>query len=551
MFTVKVKYKDNVYTYPKDITLLEISKQFKSDYKYDVIIATVNNKLTELNKKVEKDCTVEFYDVSNLLGNRVYERGLIYLYIKAVKDIMGCDVVIAHSIDRGIYTEIVVDKEISDSDVEKIENYMKDLVNKKILFEKLSVSRVESIDFFESNDQKDKADSLKYISNTYVNLYKLDNMYDYLYGEMPIDTSYLNWFKLTKVSSNGIVLRFPNIYLNCDIVPYKHHDKLFEEFKKYHDWCKRVNLDNISDLNKIISSGNIKDLIYMCEIEQNARLMDVARQISSNSNIKIVLIAGPSSSGKTTTSKKLSLYLYSMGLKPHALSIDDYFLDREQTPLLPNGEPDFESIKAIDTEMFNDHLAKLVNREEVLLPEYNFIAGKKEFKKKRLKLGDKDILIIEGLHALNEEITKSIAKDNKYKIYISPLTSINLDNHNRISTSDNRLLRRMIRDNNYRGYTATMTLGKWQDVREGEEKYVFPYQDASDIVFNTSLVYELGVLRLYAEPLLFSVEEDDPYYGEAIRLLNVLRNVLPITSDSIPLDSIIREFIGDSYFIKE
>lgn len=548
MFTVKIKYKDNIFTYPKGITLLEVSKNFKDDYKNDIIIATIDNKLSELNKKLERDCTVEFFDVCSLLGNRIYERGLIFLYIKAVKDVFDTDVAIKHSIDRGIYTEIVKDIELTDEDIVKLENHMKDLVNKKIPFEKLSVSRLEAIDYYESNKQFDKADALRYISNTYVNLYKLDNVYDYLYGELPIDTSYFKWFALTKVGRNGIVVRFPNIYLNCEIADYKHHDMLFGEFRKHSDWCDRVDLNNISDLNKIISTGNVGNLIYMCEIEQNGRLYDVAKAINANPDIKLVLIAGPSSSGKTTTSRKLSLYLKSMGLKPHSLSIDDYFLDRDKTPCKPNGEPDFESLDAINLDLFNEHLTKLLNYEEVTLPEYNFIEGKSEFNKKRLKLGEKDILIIEGLHALNEKLTFSVEKNHKYMIYISPLTSINLDNHNRISTSDNRILRRMIRDNRYRGYSAAATLAKWQDVREGEEKYVFPYQDVADTVFNTSLVYELGVLRLYAEPLLFSVKDDDPYYGEAIRLLNLLRNVLPITSDMIPLDSIIREFIGESYF---
>lgn len=550
MFGVKVKYKNNIYTYPKDITLLEVSQQFAKDYKYDIIIALVDNNLTELNKRIEKDCTVDFYDISHLLGNRVYERGLVYLYIKAVKDVLKADVIIEHSIDRGIYTEVINVKELTDDDVKRIENRMRELVALKIPFEKLSVSRVESIDYYKRRKLIDKADGLKYISNTFINLYRLDNMYDYFYGEMPINTSYLTYFELTGVTSNGIVLRFPNIYLDCAIVPYKHHEKLFEEFKTYHDWINRINLNNVSDLNKIISTGDIKDLIYMCEIEQNGRLMDIARTIYNKPDIKMVLMAGPSSSGKTTSSKKLSLYLRSLGLTPHSLSIDDYFLNREDTPKKENGEYDYESVGALNIELFNEHLKKLINNEEVLLPEYNFLTGKSEFKKRRLKLGDKDILIIEGLHALNEDLTKAIDNSKKYKIYVSPLTSINLDNHNRISTSDNRLLRRMIRDDRCRGYEVKVTLAKWQDVREGEERHVFPYQDAADVIFNTSLVYELGVLRVYAEPLLFSIEEDDPYYDEAIRLLNVLRNVLPITSDSIPSDSIIREFIGDSYFIE-
>jgi uridine kinase len=242
-----------VYTYPKDTTLLEISNKFRDEYKYDIIVATIDNKLTELNKKVERDCTIDFYDVSQLLGNRVYERGLIYLYIKAVKDVLDSDVVIAHSIDRGIYTEVSKEMELTDADVDKIEARMRELVGSKISFEKLSVSRLEAIDYYESNNQHDKAASLKYICNTFINLYKLDNMYDYLYGEMPIDTSYFKWFKLNRVTPVGIVLMFPNLYMECEIAPYKHHEKLFEEFRNYHEWCNRVELDNIPDLNKIIS----------------------------------------------------------------------------------------------------------------------------------------------------------------------------------------------------------------------------------------------------------------------------------------------------------
>lgn len=550
MMEIKVKYNNQMYTFPKDITLLDISEKFKADFKYQIIVGTINNKLTELNQIIEKDAEIAFYDYSSLLGNRVYERGLIYLYIKAIKDVMGCDVVIEHSIDRGIYTEVIRDKELTEADLIKIKDHMAELVRLSIPFEKLSVSRIETIDYYEKNKQYDKAEGIKYISNTFITLYKLDDVYDYLYGELPINTSYLSDYDLTKVTDKGIILRFPNIYLNSKIAPYKHHDKLFKEFSEYKEWSNRSNLNNVSDLNKIISTGDVGNLIYMCETEQNKRLMDIAKSISEEPKIKIVLIAGPSSSGKTTTSKKLALYLQSMGLKPHAISIDDYFLDRDKTPKKENGEFDFESLKSIDTELFNKQLTKLLNNEEVILREYDFLSGVGKFKDNKLKLNKSDILIIEGLHALNDELTSSINMKAKYKIYISPLTSINLDNHNRISMSDNRLLRRMIRDNRMRGYTANETLSKWQGVREGEEKYVFPYQDSADVIFNTSLLYELGVLRLYAEPLLFSVSEKDPYYGEAIRLINILRNVLPTTSDDIPLDSILREFIGNSYFEK-
>jgi uridine kinase len=549
MLTVNVRYKEKTYTYPKGITMLEISNNFKGDYKFRIIIGSINNKLIELNTKVDRDCDIDFFDITHIAGNKTYERGLVFLYIKAVRDVLKCDVIIEHSIDRGIYTELVNDgKEIREEDVLNLEARMNELVSAKIPYEKLSLMRIDVINYFESTKQYDKANVLKYISNNYVSLYKFEDIYDYFYGEMPIDTSYFDCFKLTLVKPNGIVLRYPNLFIGCEIADYIERKKLFTEFRKYHKWCKTININNVTDLNKVISSDSAGDLVYLSEIEQNNRLYEMAEHINKNPQIKIVLIAGPSSSGKTTTSRKLALYLKSMGMSPHYLSIDDYFLDRESTPFNENGDRDFESLQAVNVELFNNHLGILLNYEEVLLPEYNFFIGKGEFKNKRLKLEENDILIIEGLHALNEELSSSVAKENKYKIYLSPLTSLNLDNHNRISTTDNRLLRRMVRDNKARGYNATKTLSSWHKVRVGEEKYVFPYQDEADVIFNTSLIYELGVLRLYCEPLLFSVRENDPNHGEAIRLINLLRNVLPITSANIPLDSIIREFTGDSYF---
>ncbi|MGI6329286.1 MAG: nucleoside kinase [Bacilli bacterium] len=548
MFTVKIKYKDKLYAYPKDTSMLEISSNMEKDYQYKIIIGSVNNKIVDLNHQVDRDCEVNFYDLSYIDGNRAYERGLLFLYIKAVKEVLKSSVLIEHSIDRGIYTEIVTKEKLTEEDLKLVENKMQELVNLKIPFEKLSILRLDAISYYETNQQLDKAENLKYISNTYVNLYKFKEMYDYFYGEMPIDSSYLDNFKLTLVEPKGIVLRYPNLFIKNKIADYVPREKLFTEFRDYHCWCRKIGVSNATDLNKYISLGKIGDLIYLSEIDQSRRLLKIVKEINEREKIKVVLIAGPSSSGKTTTSKKLALYLKSFGKNPYSLSIDDYFYDREKTPKKPNGEYDFESTEAVNRDLFNDHLKRLLNCEEVLIPTYNFITGKSEDKNKCLKLEENDILIIEGLHALNEQFSASIPRENKYKIYLSPLTSLNLDNHNRISTTDNRLLRRIIRDNRTRGYNASKTLGSWLRVRVGEEKYVFPYQEEADVVFNTSLVYELGVLRLYTEPLLFSVKEDDPNYGEALRLINLLRNILPITSSKIPLDSILREFIGDSYF---
>ena len=329
---------------------------------------------------------------------------------------------------------------------------------------------------------------------------------------------------------------------------YKHHEKLFNAFNEYSKYCKRLGISSICDLNHIISTGDINEYIYLAENYQNGHLAWIAKQISDNKSVRVVLISGPSSSGKTTTSKKLQLYLKEFGIKPKTMSIDDYFVDREKTPKKEDGTYDFESINAIKLDLFNKDLAKLLKGEKVKMPTYNFALGKGEYKSDATSLGENEILIIEGLHALNEELTSSIDKKQKFKIYLSPLTVLNLDNHNRLKTSDIRLLRRIVRDNRTRGYNAKEELETWANVREGEENNVFPFQDEADAIFNTALFYELNVLKVYVEPLLYVVEETDECYKDAIRLLNLLKTILPIPSDCIPRDSILREFIGNGYF---
>ncbi len=549
MFVIKVTHKNKTYEFPKDVTMLEISKRVQSKYRFPIIIGAINNKLVDLNTKVSCDSEVDFFDVSTTAGNKAYERGLLFLYIKAVKDVLNSDVIIEHSIDRGVYSEVLTDnKIINEAEVTKIETRMHELVKLNIPFEKISVARIDAIDFYEANRQFDKAKGLKYISNTFVNIYRFDDIYSYFFGDIPINSSYFDCFKLTLIEPNGIVVRYPNMFLDCQIVDYVERKKLFDEFRKYRHWCDTIKINNIADLNDIITKGNIDNIIYLSETEQNSRLFDMAKDIKDREGIKIILVAGPSSSGKTVSAKKLSLYLRSVGINTYFVSLDDYFFDKVKTPKKEDGSYDFESVRAINIELLHQQLKKLLRGEKVLLPQYDFHTGKSEFKNKRLKLAKNDILIIEGLHALNNDLTSFIDKEQKYKIYISPLTNVNIDNHNRITTTDNRLLRRMIRDARFRGYNASSTLASWSKVRAGEEQYIFPYQDEADVIFNTSLIYEFGVIRLYAESLLFSVSEKDPNYGEAIRLINLLRNILPIISTHIPFDSILREFIGDGLF---
>ena len=546
MEKVKVTYLGKSYMYPKDITLEDISKDFQDNYSETIIMAEVNGRPYELNYKVTDDVTVDFFDLTSPTGNRVYESGLIFVLEKACLNMLNSEIEVKYSIDKGIY--IKTHKKITKEDLDKVSREMKEIVKRDLPIEKNLVNRLEAIDYYKSTKNYDKVNVLKYSVNTNVNLYRLMDIYNYFFSYLPVSTGALKEFKLTYIDQNSFVLRYPNIYYLNKIPVYKHHDKLFNEFKKYDEWSEKLGIENVSLLNNKVTKGNVDDIVLLSENIQNNSLFKISETIYNNKKLKLILLAGPSSSGKTTTSKKLELFLKGFGLNPIAISIDNYFVDRDKTPRLPDGSYDFESLNSINVELFNKNLKDLLDGKEVTLPVYNFITGKSELSDESIKLGEKEILIVEGLHALNEELTYSIDKKNKYKIYLCPLTVLSLDNHNRIRTTDNRLLRRIVRDNRTRGYSASDTLSTWGKVREGEEKYVFPFQDEADVIFNTSLIYELGVLKTYAEPLLYSVEESDPMYKEAVRLLNLLKNILPISNDYIPVDSIVREFIGGGYF---
>lgn len=548
---IKVSYKDlEVKEFEAGLTLKEISKSFKNHFNYPILVSKVDNNIEELNETINRSCNIEFYDRSSGLGNGIYGRTLQFMIIVAIKRLYGkeTEVIIHYSIDKGFFSE-VIGVEIDKSSVKEIENEIRKLSKEDLIINKVSVSRFDAIKYFKKNKQIDKVKVLKYISNSYINLYRIDNIYDYFYGELAYSTKDIDDFALTYIKDNGFVASYPDTYNPECTLNYKHHEMLFNTFYDYTKWGNQIGINNAADLNEVVSTGEYNRLIHVAETYYNNQLSKIADEIYNNrKRIKIVLIAGPSSSGKTTTSKKLEIHLQSKGIKTHQISIDDYFLDREKTPKLENGELDLESLNAVDVTLFNKHLTKLLEGERVELPEYNFVLGKREYKGKNLLLGDNDIIIIEGLHGLNEDLTSSIERNKKYKIYISPLTQLNIDNHNRIHTSDTRKLRRIIRDNKYRSYSASETLSMWKNIREGEEKYIFPYQDDADNIINSALIYELGILKTYAEPLLFSVEESDPMYSEALRLINFLRNFLPIPSEEIPSDSVLREFIGGSCF---
>lgn len=548
---VKVKYNDKITKeFPAGTSLNEIKHSFQKYYNYPILVAKVDNHIDSLSKTIERRCNIDFFDRSSIIGNSVYASSVQFILILAIRRLMGkdVDVKIEHSIDKGIYCELhnhKLDKVI----LSNIEKEMKNIVNEDLSFMRVSVDRLEAMKFFKQEKQMDKYNVLKYISNTYVNLYRLDDVYDYFFTDLANSTGQIDSFKLTYIKDEGFVLSYPNIYNPECTLDYIHHKLVFDRFLDYTVWGQRIGISNAADLNKLVSIGKYNEVIRLAEANFENQLATVSSMINNNrNNIKVVLLAGPSSSGKTTTSKKLAVYLQTYGFRTHSISIDDYFLERKDTPKLKNGEYDFESLRAIDLELFNRQLTKLLDGEKVLLPQYNFILGKKEYKNNWLQIGENDIIVIEGLHALNDELTMAVERKNKFKIYISPLTQLNIDNHSRIHTSDTRRLRRIIRDNKTRGHLAAETLNMWKNVSEGEEKYIFPFQDDADTVINTALVYEIGVLKTYVEPLLFSVEEDDPSYPEAIRLINFLRNFLPIPSDEVPKDSILREFIGGSGF---
>lgn len=533
----------------KGVKLIDVIKEVKDKNKYDIMCANYRNQIIGYEDTLNKSGTLSLYDINSKYGNKMYERGITLLFTNSVREILGknTDIKVKHSIDKGIFFKVDSDK-LTNETLKKIKKLMLEKVEESIPFVKIETSKEEALEYFNNMKRYDKVKTLTYETSDFITMYKFDGTYNYVLGQLPQDTSCLKYFDLTLIEDKGIVLRFPSIYDDGRIIKYTHHDHLFNSIEEYSNWAKLLNISNLGELNEAVINNNAGEIIHLSEMIQDYKLLSIAEQITLNKNdIKVVLLSGPSSSGKTTTSKKLSLYLKTLGLKPVQISLDDYFLNREDTPLDENGNPDYESLRAIDVKLFNSQIEKLLKGSKVVTPRFDFITGKKIYDKPIQT--DKDtILIVEGLHALNDEILTNINKKAKFKIYISPLAFVNVDDDNRISMTDIRLLRRIVRDNRVRGYSPEHTLKWWDNVRIGEEKYVFPFQDSADVIFNTSLAYELGVLKTYVEPLLYSVGSDTKEHKSALRLLELLKYVLPIPSDTVPDVSILREFIGGSYF---
>ena len=546
MDKLKIIINEKEYKFDSGITLYEIAKELEIS---NPLAAYVNNELFSLDVKITEDSVIKFIDVLDSVGNRMYQKGLLFVLIYAFKELFGYDYYIkaCHSIDKAI--KIRTNLKLNSIRINDIKNKMLEIINSDLPIKKCLVNRKEARKYFLDVLDKSKADTFIYTTNHYVTLYKLGDMYDYFFSVMPISTSVFDKFDLYMLDSSSFILQFPSLNGDGKIPEYIDRDMIIKAFDEDYSLAKKLGIFNSCDINKAVADGKISDIIKLTETISSNKLLELEKEIyDRRKSLKMVLISGPSSSGKTTISKKLAMFLKSFGLTPKPLSVDDYFLDRVKTPKLPNGEYDYESIDAVNIKLFNNDLKKIISGDEVSVPTYNFYSGKSEYMGNTIKLGESDILIIEGLHAVNEKLTSDISKDLKFKVYVSPLSDLNIDNHNMISTTDIRLLRRIVRDNRSRGYSAEDTIASWKRVRDGEEQYIFPFQNDVDYVYNSSLIYEIGVLKLYAEPLLFGIDNTSIYYEEVIRLLNFLSMFVGIPTDEIPSESILREFIGGSYF---
>lgn len=530
----------------KDTTLYDLIKRLnKTD---DIIACSINNEIVELSYKLKEDTKLKLISIKDRMGAKIYRSGLKFIYITAIKELFGIntDVKLLHSLDKGIYTRI--DLDLTVDIVKDIKAKMEELVSRDLKFEKITTSRKEAIKYFDEVKEKEKSSMYKQMTGDALTLYNLLNYYNYFYTKMPYSTGIIKSFDLTLTKDKGVMLEYPSTY-DMKIPPYTHMDQVLNVFKEYGRWADTLGVKYVSDVNNVVIEGKIKEFIELNEIKQNNDLLKIASEIEKNlNNIKLVLIAGPSSSGKTTTSKKLSLYLKSKGINPFVLSTDDFFKNRIDTPKNENGEYEYDIPEALDIDLFNEKLTSLIKGEETLLPTYNFLTGEKEYKHAPVSLKNRDLIIVEGIHTLNEMLTSKIDRKNKLKIYISPFTPLDLDRHNHVSTVDLRLIRRLVRDYRTRGYNAEETLKNWRVVRRSEEKYIFPYQKEADIVLNTALIYELGVLKTYAVPILFSVSYHSEYYSEALRIINFLKSFLNISDSMLPETALLREFVGGGYF---
>lgn len=575
-YSVKVTLPDGqvmAVTASDSDTLEAVADRFKDYYEDDIILGIVNGRLRELNKKIKSDCELSFVTTADRDGRRTYRRSVVLLLQRAIYDVYGSmtQLHVMHSLGEGYYCQLEKavecadsqqekynedtdlqgsrensEKSVTEHDIDRIVCSMYSFVEKDLTITKHSAKTQYAEQFFKEKGLHDKERLLHYRRSSRVNLYELDGVVDYFYGFMAPSTGMLKYFDIVPYES-GFVLLFPGAN-SRSVEPLVTSNKLFHTLDDSREWSKMLGIGTIGSLNDAIAAGRGQEIMLLQEALMEQKIGNLAAQIASDDKKKFVMIAGPSSSGKTSFANRLSIQLIAKGRKPHPLSLDDYYVDRELCPKHPDGSFDFECLESIDVKLFNEDMNRLLKGEAVDMPSFNFKTGKREYRGRKLTLGADDILVIEGIHGLNDRLSQLIPPEHKFKIYISALTQLNIDEHNPLSTTDERLIRRIVRDARTRGTNAMETIAMWPSVRKGERENIFPFQEQADVMFNSALVYELAVLKVYAEPLLFGIERDCPEYLEAKRLLKLLDYFLPMPADGIPNNSLLREFVGGSCF---
>ena len=548
---VKLTINGETREFPMGITYKEVVKEYEKTSPAPVILVIAGGKICELHKKAERDGEVRLVTTKDSIGNKTYKRTACLVLLKAIYDLAGKEkvdkVVLHYSVGSGFYFTMAGEQKLDQAFLDQVKKRMTELVEQKIPVKKRSVGTDEAIALFHHHRMYDKEKLFRYRRVSRVNIYSIENFEDYFYGAMAYDTGYVPYFDL-KLYDEGFVLILPDAKAPDVLPEFQPQEKIFQVQKDSEEWGRKLEISTVGELNDQIVSQGIQKILLMQEAIQESGIARIAEQIVKAGNKKFVMIAGPSSSGKTTFSHRLSIQLAAHGMKPHPIAVDNYFVNREHTPLDEFGEKDYECLEAIDVEQFNKDMLALLNGERIELPVFNFKTGQREYKGDFLQLGKEDILVIEGIHGLNDKLSYALPKESKFKIYISALTQLNIDEHNRIPTTDGRLIRRIVRDARTRGTSAKDTIARWPSVRRGEEKNIFPYQEEADVMFNSALIYELAVLKPYAEAILFGIPKDAPEYIEAKRLLKFLDYFIGISSEDIPKNSLMREFVGGSVF---
>ncbi|TWH49515.1 nucleoside kinase [Sporomusa sp. KB1] len=538
--------------YAKGVTLLELSRDAAHRYTTPVVAAKVNNEIKDLQSVLEQDSRVDFIDLRSSDGMKVYQRSITLVMIVAAQELFpGCEVTVEHSLSKGLYCELHHGRDVTPEDITQLEQQMRQIIVEDRPIIRKTLLKTEAIELFKAAGRKEKVSLLEQLNREKVNIYYCGQIYDYLYGTMTPSTGYLQVFELRNYPP-GIILRLPEQENPNKLPQFIENPKLFKVLQEAEEWGKILRCGYVATLNECTKAGGLSDIIRVAEALHEKKIAQIADFAASHHNdVRVILVAGPSSSGKTTFAQRLNIQLRVNGVWPVPISLDDYFVDRDKTPIDKTGAYDFEAIEAIDLQLFNSHLARILAGEEVEMPTYNFKTGQREHRGHRIKVDKGQPLIIEGIHGLNERLTSAVPRHCKIKIYISALTQLSIDSHNRIPTTDARLIRRIVRDSEFRSHDALMTLKMWNSVRRGEERNIFPFQEQADLMFNSALIYELAVLKKYAEPLLQKITSQDPEYSEARRLLNFLVYFDSVEDDEIPPNSILREFIGKSCFEKK